>query len=135
MFVLVDIARGKKKNMKKWRQLFWKPERERLSTNAGKTLNFLMKTQEPYHKPERERKISQNSQENTCVRACNFIKKETLAQVFSCEFCETLKNTFFHRTPLVAASSCHQPILCHWFLSLPPENIREPEFVWCFEWV
>ena len=27
-------------------------------------------------------------------RACNFIKKETLAQVFSCEFCEISKNTF-----------------------------------------
>ena len=36
--------------------------------------------------------------------ASNFIKKETLAQVFSCEFCETSKNTFFYRTPLVAAS-------------------------------
>ena len=27
--------------------------------------------------------------------ACNFIKKETLAQVFSCEFCKISKNTFF----------------------------------------
>ena len=27
--------------------------------------------------------------------ASNFIKKETLAQVFSCEFCEISKNTFF----------------------------------------
>ena len=27
--------------------------------------------------------------------ACNFIKKETMAQVFSCEFCEVVKNTFF----------------------------------------
>ena len=27
--------------------------------------------------------------------ACNFIKKETLAHVFSCEFCEISKNTFF----------------------------------------
>ena len=36
--------------------------------------------------------------------ACNFIKKETLAQVFSCEFCEISKNTFSQRTPLVAAS-------------------------------
>ena len=27
--------------------------------------------------------------------ACNFIKKETLAQVFSCAFCEILKNIFF----------------------------------------
>ena len=26
--------------------------------------------------------------------ACNFIKKETLAQAFSCEFCEISKNTF-----------------------------------------
>ena len=50
--------------------------------------------------------ISQNSQEKTCTRviflnkvaglqACNFIKKETVAQVFSCEFCEIFKNTFF----------------------------------------
>ena len=29
--------------------------------------------------------------------------KETLAQVFSCEFCEIYKNIFFYRTPLVAA--------------------------------
>ena len=36
--------------------------------------------------------------------ACNFIKKETLAQVFSCEFWEISKNAFFYRTPLVAAS-------------------------------
>ena len=27
--------------------------------------------------------------------ACNFIKKETLAQVFSCEFCEISKSIFF----------------------------------------
>ena len=39
--------------------------------------------------------ISQNSQENTCARVCNFIKKETLAQLFSCEFCEISKNIFF----------------------------------------
>ena len=57
--------------------------------------------------------ISQNSQENTCARvkvaalrpeACNVIKKETLAQVFSCEFCQMSKNTFFYRTHPVAAS-------------------------------
>ena len=41
--------------------------------------------------------------EESC-RLCNFIKKETLAQVFSCEFCEISKNTFFYRTPLEAAS-------------------------------
>ena len=39
-------------------------------------------------------KISQISQENTCARVSFFIK-ETLAQMFSCEFCEISKNTFF----------------------------------------
>ena len=28
-------------------------------------------------------------------QACNFIKKEALAYLFSCEFCEISKNTFF----------------------------------------
>ena len=37
-------------------------------------------------------------------QACNFIKKETLAQVFSCEFCEISKNTVSYKTPPVAAS-------------------------------
>ena len=49
-------------------------------------------------------KISQNSQENTYARvsllikpeaACNFVKKEALALVFSCEFCEFLRTSFF----------------------------------------
>ena len=31
-------------------------------------------------------------------QACNFIKKETLAQMFSCEFCETSNNTFLKNT-------------------------------------
>ena len=45
-------------------------------------------------------RISQNLQENTCARASfliklqAFIKKETLAQVFSCEFCDISKNIF-----------------------------------------
>ena len=38
------------------------------------------------------------------LKACNFIKKEALAQVFSSEFYQICKNTFLHRTPLVAAS-------------------------------
>ena len=32
------------------------------------------------------------------------LKKETLSQVFSCEFCEIYKNAFYYITPLVAAS-------------------------------
>ena len=38
------------------------------------------------------------------TETCNLIKKETLAQVFSFEFCKIFKNTFFYRTPPVAAS-------------------------------
>ena len=30
--------------------------------------------------------------------------KETPTQVFSCEYCEIFKKSFFHRTPLVVAS-------------------------------
>ena len=74
-------------------------------------------------------KIPQNSQENTCARdsfliklqalACNFIKKETLAQVFSCEFCEISKNTFFYRKPPVAASEDgNQRILKFWMCGI-----------------
>ena len=58
--------------------------------------------------------ISQNSQENTRARRISFLikflkirlffKNKTLARVFSCEFCEISKNTFYYRTPLVAAS-------------------------------
>ena len=50
----------------------------------------------------------------TCIRvlflikfqadACNYIKKETLAQVIFCGFCKIFKKTFFYRTPTVAAS-------------------------------
>ena len=39
----------------------------------------------------------------------NFVKKETLTQMFSCEFCETFKKSFlFCRTTLVAASNMIQ---------------------------
>ena len=40
-------------------------------------------------------------------KACNFIIKETLTQVFSCELSEISKNTFCYRALLLAASvSC-----------------------------
>ena len=41
---------------------------------------------------------------NHRLETCNFVKKETLTQVFSCEFCKIDKNTFYYRTLLVAAS-------------------------------
>ena len=44
-------------------------------------------------------------------QACNFIKKETLALVFSREFCEISKNTFSYRTPLVVDSFYRKRII------------------------
>ena len=43
------------------------------------------------------------------------LKKETLAQLFSCEFCKIFRNTFFYRTPLVAAFDLSHIL---WWLSL-----------------
>ena len=53
-------------------------------------------------------KFFQNKQENICARtsfvikmkaeACNFIKKETQAQVFSCQFSEIFRSTFLQNT-------------------------------------
>ena len=58
--------------------------------------------------------VSQNSQENTYTRvsfliklqllACNLSKTGTLAQVFSCEFCEIIKNTFLKKHLWTTAS-------------------------------
>ena len=60
--------------------------------------------------------IQQNSKENTCARvsfliklqasACNFVKEETLAQVFSCEFCKISENSFFKGHLRATASLC-----------------------------
>ena len=39
-------------------------------------------------------------------QACNFIKKETPAQMFSCESFETFINNFFTKHLSMTASSC-----------------------------
>ena len=50
--------------------------------------------------------------------ACNFIKKETLAQLFSWEFCEISKNNFFDRIPPAAASVLITDIFQLWRIFL-----------------
>ena len=45
-------------------------------------------------------------------KAYNFIKKDTLAQVFFCKFCEISKNTFFKRTlPVVTSANSYSNLL------------------------
>ena len=66
--------------------------------------------------------ILQNSQEHTCARVSSLIKlevikKETLAQVFSCEFCKISRNTFSYRTSPVAVSGDSERIYTLQFLN------------------
>ena len=76
-------------------------------------------------------KNSQNPQENTCAsflikletEACNSIKKEILVQVFSCEFCEISKNTFFYGTPL-GDSFCCLTDLWKYYLAITAQILR-----------
>ena len=43
------------------------------------------------------------------LRSATLLKKRLWHRFFSCDFCEISKNTFFYRTPLVAASVfCNQ---------------------------
>ena len=71
--------------------------------------------------------ISRNLQENTCVKASfllklheAFIEKETLAQVFFCEFCDIFKNPFLTENLRVTASDLRMQvvIICNLNLSL-----------------
>ena len=52
--------------------------------------------------------------------ACNIIKKEALAQLFSGEFCEISKNTFFTEHLQTTAS-------------VRDETMRQRAFPWCFK--
>ena len=52
-------------------------------------------------------KFWQYSEKSTFVaglQGCNSVKKRLQTQVFSCEYYEIFKNSFFYRHPLVAAS-------------------------------
>ena len=42
------------------------------------------------------------------LRSATLLKKETLAQLFSCQFCKISKEHPFYRTPLAAASDVHR---------------------------
>ena len=75
--------------------------------------------------------ISQNSQENTCARVffnkvagpCNFIKKETVTQVFFREFYKISKTTFFTEYLWMTASEIQHKIISvgdHWLFYSHP---------------
>ena len=85
--------------------------------------------------------ISRNLQENTCVKASfllklheAFIEKETLAQVFFCEFCDIFKNPFLTENLRVTASDLRMQVvvICNLNLSLIFVTIN---FAFSFLWV
>ena len=51
-------------------------------------------------------------------QACNFIKKESLALVFSCEFCEISKSTSFTEHLWTTASASYLVIKAHFVLKI-----------------
>ena len=61
-----------------------------------------------HHDPRKE--IQDPGNPGKRPEACNFIKEETLTQVFSCEFCEIFKNTFFTEHLWATASERDQNI-------------------------
>ena len=45
-----------------------------------------------YEKPET---VARRCSVTQVIEDCNFVKKETPTQVFSCQFCEIFKTTYF----------------------------------------
>ena len=79
-------------------------------------------------------KISQNSQEHTCVgvffkqlQACNFIIRKTLTRVFSLKFCEIFTNNFFTEHFRACSMLCLSPKL------LKTNQNRKFSFLFIFE--
>ena len=69
-------------------------------------------------KKRSSQKFRKIHRKKTFDRVCNMIKKETLAQVFSCEFCEISKNIFFTEHLLATAFFCHLITLIRFFQGL-----------------
>ena len=80
-FVLIRLLGNTKKNSN------WQKQPRRCSVKKGLLRNFIKFTGKHLCQILFLKKIG--------PQACNFIKKETLAQVFSCEFCKVSKNIVF----------------------------------------
>ena len=94
-------------------------------TQEGKFLKSIETVAQRCSVKEVFLKFSQNPQENSCANvpiliklqawgpeACNFIKKETLAQVFFCEICFPFLTESLRWLLLRAANFVSMPCLC-----------------------
>ena len=55
-------------------------------------------------------KVDNKATKTTPLAPATLLKKETLAQVFSCEFCEISENTFFYSQRLIKRTIKQQHI-------------------------
>ena len=78
---------------------------QRCSVRKGALRNFTKFTWKHLCQSLFFNKVAGSDLWETLAQACNFIKKETLAQVFSCEFCKISKNTFLAEHLWATASS------------------------------
>ena len=77
-------------------------------------------------------KIHRKTPASESPEACNFIRRETLTQVFSCEFCEISKNAFFYKQLwclLLVINRLLANIYSHF---IPPKNTKKSRVFWCF---
>ena len=69
------------------------------------SLSLKMTLNSKHHRGEKLKTKNQRYRNTkNQVETCNFIKKETLVEVFSYEFCEIFQHIFSYRTPTVATS-------------------------------
>ena len=72
----------KKSSLSLWKIICYRSSHQSCSMKIGVLKNFTKFT-------------GKHRCQSLFLLSCNFIKKETLTQVFSCKFCKIFKNTFF----------------------------------------
>ena len=69
------------------------------------------------------------------MRPTTLYKKETVAQVFSCKFCEIFTSTYFYRIPSMATSERDQPyydvldFTCFWSMFFVDSRVSIFQFI------
>ena len=93
------------------------PSSVRMRENAGKMRTSITPNTDIFYAVEVRFRFN-------CIQVSDLqlFKKETLPQVFSCEFCEMFKNTIFYGTLLVAPSDYYIKF-CRNLSKLQPKNI------------
>ena len=88
---------------------------------------FPIQKQDIFYKKRVLRNFAKFRRKHPVPEACNFVKKETLSQVFSWAFCEIYKNTFLQHTSRRLSYSLADTKLAVAHFQLTPEKHQQPE--------